>query len=877
VAGGLNAKFDFVKEIINDKKPTAFFILESNLRDNKCNKHLSIKGYDLIVTSSHFSRTACYLLKNSNFKVTSVGNGNEVIGIENEKIKILGVYRPFKLLENETLASNFDRLMTHLEKEATTDKEIIVSGDFNVDLAGKNCHMKNSLETWVSDNGLSQLVDRYTRQRVVNRDSTQTIERSVLDHFYTNAHYTCRLEEHFASDHMILSCEIPSEIPRTVKVKRRDWRLYKPHTLARQMETMTGRIEEIKSKTLPETMIKGVNAILQKVLNKLAPERTSVTRRNQDIIDSSVTALIKRRNRIMAKFKKTQNIEYKIQAKALTKDLKKLVKKKTKEKFEKKACTKNQRDFWSVINEITGKQRHHDTLQLKNGNIIIQDPEQTCEIVADYFENKIKGLCQKTGLFIPVPVPETPHEDHQIKMPEIIKALKKMKRKKSCGTDGIPMCLIVDTFHYFDEVYLKIFNLCLHGIPAIWKKAMVKPLHKSGDKTDVANYRPISNLRSLEKLFERVILQSLEELDDGPHQHGFKTGCSTTTAMLVIQSKISGLLDENKKVVVYSLDLSAAFDMLRVDEFFTLFKHDMPKWLMKVIVDFLTKRKCVVEVDGCLSKEKDVPIGCVQGSVLGPRLFNLYTSKIPKCFAKDVTVVSYADDTYVIISGDTEEEVCEKTEANINKHVETLLRLGMIVNSKKTEAVYFSKTGTRLKFKCQNEEIMTGPGMKVLGVYFDEKLSWTPQIKTTINKISRLTSGLKFLRKRLSKRSFLKATISQFYGLLYYGSQVWLGSHTKVADIRRLNSVHYKLLRIVENDWKKSKRRADLDKIGRAKPSLWAKYSTANLVLKVMKTRLPQTLHASLVNNSYATRRNPSYFSMMHLGLNSGIKPLAID
>jgi len=201
--------------------------------------------------------------------------------------------------------------------------------------------------------------------------------------------------------------------------------------------------------------------------------------------------------------------------------------------------------------------------------------------------------------------------------------------------------------------------------------------------------------------------------------------------------------------------------------------------------------------------------------------------------------------------------VCEKTEASINKHVETLHRLGMIVNSKKTEAVYFSKTSTRLKFKCQNEEIMTRPGMKVLGVYFDEKLSWTPQIKTTINKISRLTSGLKFLRKRLSKRSFLKATTSQFYGLLYYGSQVWLGSHTKVADIRRLNSVHYKLLRIVENDWKKRKRREDLDKIGRAKPSLWAKYSTANLVLKVMKTQLPQTLHASLVNNSYATRRNP--------------------
>jgi len=129
--------------------------------------------------------------------------------------------------------------------------------------------------------------------------------------------------------------------------------------------------------------------------------------------------------------------------------------------------------------------------------------------------------------------------------------------------------------------------------------------------------------------------------------------------------------------------------------------------------------------------------------------------------------------------------------------------------------------------------------------------SWTPQIKSTINKISRLTTGLRFLRKRLSKKSFLKATTSQFYGLLYYCS------HTKVSQIRRLNSVHYKLLRIVQNDSKKRKSRSDLDKIGRSKPSLWAKYATANLVLKVMENRTPSTRHSPFVKTFYATRRNP--------------------
>jgi len=106
----------------------------------------------------------------------------------------------------------------------------------------------------------------------------------------------------------------------------------------------------------------------------------------------------------------------------------------------------------------------------------------------------------------------------------------------------------------------------------------------------------------------------------------------------------------------------------------------------------------------------------------------------------------------------------------------------------------------------------------------------------------------------------MKATTGQFYGLLYYGSQVWLGPHTKVADIRKLNSVHYKTLRIVETDWKKKKKRSELDKLGRAKPSLWAKYSTGNLVLKTLKREYPVYIYEKLCTTRYTTRRRPKKY-----------------
>jgi len=87
------------------------------------------------------------------------------------------------------------------------------------------------------------------------------------------------------------------------------------------------------------------------------------------------------------------------------------------------------------------------------------------------------------------------------------KTLKNMKKKKSSGVDKIPMCVVVDTFDFIPHAYTCLFNMVLkQGYPQLWKLALVRPLHKAGPKKDKQNYRPISNLCSLEKLFERQIL-----------------------------------------------------------------------------------------------------------------------------------------------------------------------------------------------------------------------------------------------------------------------------------------------------------------------------------------------------------------------------------
>jgi len=404
--------------------------------------------------------------------------------------------------------------------------------------------------------------------------------------------------------------------------------------------------------------------------------------------------------------------------------------------------------------------------------------------------------------------------------------------------------------------------------------ARITPLHKKGCKQELSNYRPISNLCSLGKLYEKMILRKINELGDleGCHQHGFKSKHSTSTAILDIQKALSERLDIGHDCIIYSVDLSAAFDMLRKNTLVAELKDSglVPHTIIRAIDDFLADRKCVVEVDGVESKQFDVPMGCVQGSVLGPKLFNLYTRLIPLKLTPSALITTYADDSYVIISAPkgNQDTLTSEAEDCLSKHINYLKSLGMVVNQDKTEVMYITSRGG--KAVIEHKSIKCGPNvltplqyMKVLGVTMDNALSWSKHISLTINKLSRMTGALKFIRRRLTQDQFLKVLTSQYYGTCYYACQAWLGTHTLKMDLRKLNAMHYKLLRITTGDWKSRTPREVLDDLGRVRPSTWAKYSSANLAIKILRDREPVRLHTHLNAMLYYERRSrnvPKFF-----------------
>ena len=124
-------------------------------------------------------------------------------------------------------------------------------------------------------------------------------------------------------------------------------------------------------------------------------------------------------------------------------------------------------------------------------------------------------------------------------------------------------------YNSLDNLFYKIYTQ--NAIPAQWSIDKVIPVFKKGPQNNIEKYQPIANLCPTSKIFEKLILKCLIQIETlqnieitGKHQHGFKRNRSTTTLSLQLQSIIARALDEDNYVAMASLDLSAAFDVVNI-------------------------------------------------------------------------------------------------------------------------------------------------------------------------------------------------------------------------------------------------------------------------------------------------------------------------
>lgn len=392
---------------------------------------------------------------------------------------------------------------------------------------------------------------------------------------------------------------------------------------------------------------------------------------------------------------------------------------------------------------------------------------------------------------------------------QVHKALKLLDARKPQGPDLIDPYLLKIAADFIVQPLTHIFNLSMSSmqIPKIWKSAFVTPLFKGGDPTILNNYRPISKLCILSKMFESLINNQLKDFLNSNNilcnfQSGFRKGHSTTTATLKVINDISTALDNKQHCAALFVDLSKAFDSVNhILLKKRLINIGLSKNAVGLIFNYLSDRSQCTKSDGMCSKILPLAKGVPQGSVLGPLLFTIYVNNVGQELI-DTKYHFYADDMVIYSFAKTLNDSVSILQNAFNIIQKRFINLDLSLNAKKSKFMSFSnKRSNQLLctpiVSLQGAEIERVKSFKYLGIIIDENLNFKGHVEQLIRKL-RLKIGFYF-RNRLcfsfnAKKKLVAAT---FLPILDYGDLIYINAPTQV--LKQLDSVYHASLRFITN------------------------------------------------------------------------------
>jgi hypothetical protein len=354
-----------------------------------------------------------------------------------------------------------------------------------------------------------------------------------------------------------------------------------------------------------------------------------------------------------------------------------------------------------------------------------------------------------------------------------------------------------------------IFNLSLsQGVfPEKLKNCRVIPIFKAGDQLDVDNYRPISLLSSISKILEKIVADKLiyHLLSNDliyQHQYGFLPKRATEHNLLHIVNFITSALNDGMYCMGVFLDLRKAFDVCSHEILLKkLKKMGILGVSHKWFTSYLTNRAQCVDIGGTFSDLIDLDISVIQGSTLGPILFLCYINDF--WTATSLFSVLFADDTTCLAKGFNLRELTLYVNEELRKIANWFRSNKMALNTGKTKFIIFRTRGKIInEIDChlvynsteighETDPALVSPiervhnngaekSFKLLGVYFDEYLSFDAHVNHLCIKLSKSLFCLNKVKNFVSKDALKKLYFALIHSSLTYCINVY-GSANKTT------------------------------------------------------------------------------------------------
>ena len=811
-------------------KVDAICIQETWLKEGACDSHLQIEGYTLISKpcqlTSH-SGLAIYLSNELEYTEISTDisqsrtweNQFIQIKISNNKNLTLGnIYRPPRdVIENyQNFMNEFDSIVQTLRGE------LLIAGDFNIDLLKFNEKLiiNEFLELILS----SSLIPKITFPTRFSRNSGTLIDNflcRVSDHFSqtTSGIILYKLSDHKPYFITLDYLKISNSNKNRVKVTNRSPQNYENIRQDLLNENILTKLD-INPDACPSQNYTLLNEILQTAIDKHMPTRyakyNKYKHKKSPWITFGILRSINFRDKMYIKLKKTNPIlplydTLKTNLRCYNNTLKKLIRTSKLEYYHNKFSKfKNDiKNTWLTIKEVINKNKSKnnapDSINI-NGNMITDTPSMVNEF-NNYFANIGPLLASQIitppnksfKQYLTNPV-KNPFKFQTIQSEDVLKVINKLKSKTSHGQDKISTILLKSIKNELCGPLTIIINQSIRTgtFPDLLKIAKITPIFKKDDPTVLSNYRPISLLNSISKIFEKVIFQQIHTHFKSKNlyyvsQYGFREQHSTQQAALELIDRIILDMDKGKTPLNIYIDLSKAFDT--IDHEILLFKlhhYGFRDNSYKLMQSYLSNRLQYVELEGIASTMQPIKTGVPQGSILGPLLFIIYINDLNNS-SKLFKTISYADDTTLLTTLTSNKKENNSNEINdgLNKVSEWLDLNKLSLNINKTKFMLFHPQNKvvqppNIKIKSKNIELVDE--FDFLGIVLDSQLRWNAHINKISKKLSKANGILSKIKNTVPKSTLKILYFSLVNSHLDYGLLCW-GHKANQMDILQKKAI----------------------------------------------------------------------------------------
>ena len=375
--------------------------------------------------------------------------------------------------------------------------------------------------------------------------------------------------------------------------------------------------------------------------------------------------------------------------------------------------------------------------------------------------------------------------------------------KKATGHDQIPAKLLKPVSDLICKPLTSIINKTISTsiFPSSLKKAEIGPQYKKKDHLHSGNYRPLSILSSISKIFEGILSDQLIQFFNeifSPFLSAYRKGYSCNTILLDLVETWRCSLDNGKYVGAVLMDLSKAFDCLPHEILLNkLEAYGLSSSAISLLQDYLSNRQQRVKLNSCHSSWSTMLKGVPQGSIMGPLLFNIFINDLFYTI-NECDLHNYADDNIISVTNQMLETVKIKLQNKATDASNWFAENQMLANIDKFQSIFLApgrKQCDAQTLTINQTEIHSETSVNILGITVDAKLRFSTHVTNLCKKASKQLNVLRRLSKLLDEQSKMVIFKSFLLSNFNYCATVW--HFCNKGDAAKLEKIQERALRFV--------------------------------------------------------------------------------